>query len=85
MTTKKSQTSHNSEVRIAITYVSGDLTFECPLSPADIRAAVATALSSGKPLELTDIRGHEIIVPADKIAFVEVGNPAARRVGFGAL
>ncbi len=85
MTTKKNQTNHNSEVRIAVTHVSGDLTFECPLSPAEIRAAVATALSSGKPLELTDIRGHEIIVPADKIAFVEVGNPAARRVGFGAL
>ncbi len=85
MTTKKSQPSHNSEVRIAVTYVSGDLTFESPMSPADIRTAVAASLSSGKPLELTDIRGHEIIVPADKIAFVEVGNSAARRVGFGAL
>jgi hypothetical protein len=85
MTTKKNQPSHNSEVRIAVSHVSGDLTFECPLSPAEIRAAVETALSSGKPLELTDIRGHEIIVPADKIAFVEVGNSAARRVGFGAL
>ena len=61
MTTKKSQTSHNSEVRIAVTYVSGDLTFECPLSPADIRAAVATALSSGKPLELTDVRGRQLL------------------------
>ena len=85
MTTKKSQTSHNSEVRIAVTYVSGDLTFECPLSPADIRAAVATALSSGKPLELTDIRGHEIVVAAEKIGFVDIGVAADRRVGFGAV
>ena len=85
MTTKKTQAGHNSEVRIAVTYVSGDLTFESPLSSADILSAVTAALASGKPLELTDIRGHEIIVPADKIAFVEVGDPAARRVGFGAL
>jgi hypothetical protein len=85
MTTKKTQAGHNSEVRIAVTYVNGDLTFESPLSAADIRSAVTAALASGKPLELTDIRGHEIIVPADKIAFVEVGDPAARRVGFGAL
>ncbi|MTA57401.1 MAG: DUF3107 family protein [Actinobacteria bacterium] len=27
---------------------------------------------------------HEIIVPADKIGFVEVGESASRRVGFGA-
>ena len=85
MTTKKSQTSQNSEVRIAVTYVSGDLTFECPLSPADIRAAFATALSSGKPLELTDIRGHEIVVAAEKIGFVDIGVAADRRVGFGAV
>jgi hypothetical protein len=35
-------------------------------------------------LTLTDIRGHEIIVPADKIGYVEVGEAASRRVGFGA-
>ncbi|MBP7898013.1 MAG: DUF3107 family protein, partial [Actinobacteria bacterium] len=30
-------------------------------------------------------QGHEIIVPADKIGYVEIGEPAERRVGFGVV
>jgi hypothetical protein len=32
---------------------------------------------------LTDIRGHEIVVPAAKIGYIEIGEPVERRVGFG--
>ncbi|NDI01397.1 MAG: DUF3107 family protein, partial [Actinobacteria bacterium] len=35
------------------------------------------------PLVLQDVVGNEIIVPADKIGYVEIGEPAERRVGFG--
>jgi len=73
------------EVRIAITHVGSDLSFESSLTVTEIKAAVSEAIASGHPLQLTDIRGHEIIVPADKIGYVEIGDPAARRVGFGAL
>ena len=54
------------------------------MSATDIKSAVTEALTTGKPLTLSDIRGHEIIVPADKIGFVEVGESPSRRVGFGA-
>lgn len=80
---KKSTSNHKAEVRIAITQVSTELAFECPLSVAEIRAAVTSALSASSPLVLSDIRGREIIVPADKIGFVEIGEQAERRVGFG--
>ncbi len=73
------------EVRIAITHVGNELSFESSLTVSAIKAAVSEAIASGHPLQLTDIRGHEIIVPADKIGYVEIGDPAARRVGFGAL
>ncbi len=85
MSAKKIDTSHKSEVRIAITNVASDLSFESALSATEIKAAVSKAITLGSPLELTDVRGHEIIVPADKIGYVEVGESAARRVGFGAL
>jgi hypothetical protein len=32
---------------------------------------------------LSDIRGHEILVPASKIGYIEIGEPIERRVGFG--
>jgi hypothetical protein len=34
---------------------------------------------------LNDSRGGQVIVPADKIGFVEIGEQAERRVGFGTL
>lgn len=85
MSAKKTTGNHKAEVRIAIINVSGEVTFECPLSTAEIRDAVSSALSSNSALILSDIRGREIIVPADKIGFIEIGEQAERRVGFGTL
>jgi hypothetical protein len=82
MSTKKSEKA--SQVRISITHASSELSFECPMAPDEIKAAVAAALSSSAPLVLSDVRGHEVIVPAEKIGYVEIGQPTERRVGFGA-
>ena len=83
MSSKKSIGSHKVEVRIAITNVSTELSFECPSGVDEIRSAVTLALGAGSPLVLSDVRGREIIVPADKIGFVEIGEQVERRVGFG--
>jgi hypothetical protein len=55
-------------------------------TPADkIERDLVSALSSGDhsvfTLEMT--KGGKILVPADKIAYVEFGAPEARRMGFG--
>lgn len=84
MATKKNDIAIKTEVRIAVIRVASDIVFESAMSAIDIKTAVTEALSGGKPLILTDVRGHEIIVPADKIGFVEVGESGSRRVGFGA-
>ena len=85
MRTKKTPATHGSEVRIAITDVSSELAFECPSPAAEIREAVTAALTSGNPLILNDLKGRQIIVPAQKIGFVEIGEQSERRVGFGTL
>lgn len=84
MSVKNNEVAIKSEVRIAVIRVANDITFDSALSSTEIKSAVTEALLSGKPLMLSDARGHEIIVPADKIGYVEVGEPASRRVGFGA-
>ncbi len=85
MATKKTETVQKSEVRIAVTNVSSDLAFESPATPAEISAAVSAAISTGTPLVLKDVRGRTIMVPADRIGFVEIGEQTERRVGFGSL
>ena len=85
MSTKKSEGAKAALVRIAIADISSELAFECESTPADIKSAVAKALADNSPLTLTDIRGHEIVVAAEKIGFVDIGVAADRRVGFGAV
>ncbi len=84
MSVKKSDIAVKSEVRIAVIRVASDIVFESSMSTIDIKSAVTEALTAGTPLTLSDVRGHEIIVPADKIGYVEIGESASRRVGFGA-
>ena len=83
MSTKKSDSANKVQVRITVANVNSDLNFESSLSAADIQSAVNAALKSGDALSLEDIRGRVLMVPADKIGFVEIGEQTDRRVGFG--
>lgn len=71
------------EVKIGVQDTPRELTLESNQTPEEIRSAVQAALSGGTLLELTDDRGRTLLVPAVKIAYVEVGPSASRRVGFG--
>ena len=52
---------------------------------SSIEAALSAAEGSGAVLWLTDRRGKETGVPAERIAFVELGAAdTERRIGFGA-
>ena len=54
------------------------------LSPEEVVAAVEAAIADGGVLRLTDDKGRQHLVPGAGIAYVEVGEPTSRRVGFGA-
>jgi hypothetical protein len=85
MSTKKSDAAQSTQVRIAIANISGELVIETNTSVTEVKAAVAAALTSHTPLSIQDIRGHEFVVSAEKIGFVDIGVAADRRVGFGVL
>jgi hypothetical protein len=83
MSTKKSESTNKVQVRITVANVTSDINFESALGAAEIQSAVNAALKSGDALTLEDIRGRVVMVPADKIGFVEMGEQTDRRVGFG--
>ncbi|MEZ5115122.1 MAG: DUF3107 domain-containing protein [Candidatus Nanopelagicales bacterium] len=72
------------EVKIGVQQVSREISFVSAQTPEDVGAAVAAALEDGGLLTLDDEKGRRVIVPADKIAYVELGTPSSRPVGFGA-
>jgi hypothetical protein len=58
---------------------------ETNASPEEIERSLAKALSDGGLFVLPDDKDGKIIVPADKIGYVEFSGVEQRRVGFGSL
>ncbi|MEY9857297.1 hypothetical protein ABH935_002905 [Catenulispora sp. GAS73] len=73
------------EIKIGIQNTARELNLESNQSSEEVEAAVAAALKDGGVLSLTDDKDRKVLVPGDKIAYVELGEPTGRRVGFGAI
>jgi hypothetical protein len=71
------------EVRVGIADSPRELVVSSGLSPEEVEAQVAEALKAGAgQLVLVDQKGARYLVPAARIAYVEIGPADARRVGF---
>jgi len=72
------------EVRIAVQHTNRELVLESAQSGNEITTAVQQALQADDGLlVLVDERGRKVIVPVDRLAFIDIGEESARRVGFG--
>ena len=74
------------EIKIGVQHAARELSLESELSAEEVEKTVSAALT-GKTslLVLSDEKGRKVIVPTDRLAYVEIGEPSSRRVGFGAL
>ncbi len=70
------------EVKIGIVNTPREIVFDSTQTSEDVSKAVADSIKSGELLSLEDDRGRQVLIPSDRIAYVELGVPAARRVGF---
>ena len=74
------------EVKVGVQHSPRELAVESPLSAGELESLINSALSSKEGvLTLEDERGRKLVVPVGKIAYIELGEPETRRVGFGAL
>jgi hypothetical protein len=70
------------EVKIGVQHAPREVVLESVQKPDDVVAAVTEALASGSLLDLSDDKGRRVVVPGERIAYVEIGAPVERRVGF---
>lgn len=74
------------DIRIGVTYSPKEIAMELAdgTSADSVKSDIDAALSGGTTLWLTDKKGRQVGVPAEKIAYVEVGSEdATRPIGFG--
>jgi hypothetical protein len=70
------------EVKIGVVHASRELTIESALDAGDVEEQVRAALSDGGVLTLTDAKGRRVVVPAEKLAYVEITTSTVGQVGF---
>ena len=70
------------EVKIGVQHAPRELTLESAQTPAEVEQAVTEAMAKDSVLTLTDEKGRRIIVPIDKVAYVEIAETSNRPFGF---
>lgn len=71
------------EVKIGVQYAARELVIEYQGTSDSVQQAVSDALAdSDGVLVLEDHRGRRVVVPAQKVAYVDIGEQNERRVGF---
>ena len=71
------------EVKIGVQNTPRELVIDSTLSSDDVEKAVHAAFSGDEAvLTLEDAKGRKVIVPREKLAYVEVGAPSSGTVGY---
>jgi hypothetical protein len=73
------------EVKIGIQSITRELVLDTPSSPDELERSLLTALANGGMFVVRDEKGGKVLIPADKIGYVELNGMEQRRVGFGNL
>ena len=63
--------------------VPRELVIETRSSFEEVQRALAAAVADGGVLTLGDDKSGRVLIPADKIAYLEVSGSEPRRIGFG--
>jgi hypothetical protein len=70
------------EVKIGVQNASRELTIDSTLDADGVQEAVTEALQDGGVLALTDAKGRRIVVPGEKLAYVDISTSVSGQVGF---
>ena len=73
------------EIKIGIQSISRELVLDTPSSPDELERSLLTALSNGGMFVVRDEKGGKVLIPAEKIGYVELNGTEQRRIGFGSL
>ena len=73
------------DIKVGIQHVTREVVVDSADTAKDVEKEFADALNDDGFLRLTDTHGRSVLIPASKIAYIDLGEENARRVGFGTL
>ncbi|MCH4250119.1 MAG: DUF3107 domain-containing protein [Microbacteriaceae bacterium] len=73
------------EITIGIQHTAREIAFETEADADTVLSAVQSALEADNGVvDLTDTKGRRYLIPAASLSYIELGEPPAHRIGFGA-
>jgi hypothetical protein len=73
------------EVTIGVQFGTRELVVETDQEVEEITQQLEAVLTKGGIFSLTDTKGRRVLVPVDKLAYVEFEPDLERHVGFGRI
>lgn len=70
------------EVKIGVQNASRELNIDTTLDADGVEKAVAAALKDGGVFTLSDTKGRRVVVPGEKLAYVDISTSVSGQVGF---
>lgn len=70
------------EVKIGIQQAAREIVVDVPDSAEAVEKVVTDAITGSGVIALTDTKGRRVVVPAAKLAYVEIGRDVVGQVGF---
>ncbi len=70
------------EVKIGVQHAQRELVVDTDSTPDDVETRLSEAIAGNGVLRLSDVKGRTVIIPAEKIAYLELGSPTSSTVGF---
>jgi hypothetical protein len=70
------------EVKIGVQHAPRELVVETGETIENVEKLVTEAVSSDGVFALTDTKGRRVLVPAQRLSYVEIGGGVAGQVGF---
>ena len=73
------------QVRIGVQSVPKEVVVETSMTPEEVEQTLTDALADGSLFVLRNGRGSRVVVPADKLAYLEIGESEVKSVGFSSF
>ena len=73
------------EVKVGIQHIARELTVDTEQSAEEVEKAFLEALDGNDTFVLADAKGGRTLLRASQVAYLDLGQEQARKVGFGAV
>ncbi len=70
------------EVKIGVQHAPRELVLESNQTAEDVERLLSEAVAAEGVFSLTDTKGRRVIIPATKVAYLEIGTGTTGQVGF---